>query len=97
MLVGTGFIEGVEGAVAADFLVADVNLDAGRINGDAAVTDGGQDAAPVGVGSRPCRFYKRGVRNGAGDLQGFLAVAGLLDGEMDDVLGAFAVADDLFR
>ncbi len=55
--VGARFVEGVKGAVAADFLVADVNLDTGRIDQDSAIADGGQDAAPVGVGARPCRFY----------------------------------------
>src|SRR5882672_9437284 len=97
MFVGTGFVEGVECAVAADFLVADVNLNASRIDWDSTVADGGQDAAPVGIGAGPGGFYQRRVRDGAGYLKCLFAVAGLLDIEMDDVSCAFAVADDLFR
>ena len=96
-LMGAALVELAGHGAAADGLVADGHADLFRINSYATSSDSGEDAAPVGIGAGPCGFYQEGMCNGAGDLQGLVAVLRLLDLKTDDVLHALAVGHDLFR
>lgn len=50
------FIEFSGGAIAANFLIADKNLNAQGVNGNSAAAYRRQNAAPIRVGSRPRGF-----------------------------------------
>ena len=97
VLVGAAFVEGMRNAVATDHLVADEDPDAGWIDGQAAPAYRGQDASPIWIGPGPGGLYERGVSNRARYEQGFFASARLLDEQANNVLDAFAVADNLLR
>src|SRR6185437_10560571 len=84
-------------ALAADLDLADGHVELARVDVDAGVTDGGEDAPPVGIGAEEGRLAQRRRADAARDEGGGLGVLGARDLDGDDVGGAFAVAHDLPR
>src|SRR6185503_2375803 len=65
--VSCGLVELVgTSAVAADWKFAECDVDALRVNLRAGVSDGGHQAAPVGIATGPCSFDKRRMSNRLG-------------------------------
>ena len=57
--MGTAFVELAGNGAAADSLIADGDADFLGIDANAASSDGGEDAAPVGIGARPGGLYQK--------------------------------------
>src|SRR6478672_4591062 len=90
-------IERTRGAMAANLLLTEINIDSLWINFDAGVADGGQDASPVGIGPGPGRFHKRRVGYRAANLPRFTPRPRLFDIEPYHVGYAFTIGHDLSR
>ncbi len=71
------------------------NIDPRGIDGHAGVADRRQNAAPVGIASRPRGLDQRRVGDGAGYAQSIRIGERPADVELDHVLNAFPVLHDL--
>ena len=65
--------------------------------GNARITDGGQQAAEVGVAGGKSGFDQRGTGNGISDLARLFPVGGAFHADGDEFAGTFAVAHDGLR
>src|SRR6478752_9111907 len=90
-------IERTRGAMAANLLLAEINIDSLWINFDAGVADGGQDASPVWISAGPGRFYQRRIGYHAPDLPGLAPRPRLFYVQTHYVFHAFAVGHNLSR
>jgi len=96
VVVCGGLVEaGGAATVAADGERAEVNVDAVGVDGCAGVTDGGHEAAPIGIASCPCGLDEGRVSNGLRDLDGIGVGGCAFDVEFDDVRDAFSVGNNL--
>ena len=86
-----------EGSLFADRVRAVGNIDFAGIDGHARISDRCEYAAPVRIASCPCSLDQRGMGNGAGDAQCICIRERASDVELDHVLNAFSVFDDLLR
>src|SRR5690606_22872544 len=83
-LAGGLGVAGGAAALVGDQHVAEVNGDSGHVEiGKARPADGGEDAAPVGVGGEQGGLHQGGFRHGVGHRQAFGAggTAGDIDGD----------------
>ena len=93
-LMNGELVESVFAAAAANGDACDPDIDALTIEFHAGAARGGEDAAPVRIGSGEGGFHQRRIRNGPRELIGGAIGGGAAHFNFDHTLRAFAVFDD---
>jgi hypothetical protein len=76
-------------------LIANLDADFGRVNGNSRSPNGGEDAPPIRIGAGSCGLYQQRMGHGSGHLPGFLAILCLFNGQMNHMFYPFAVGHNL--